>query len=178
MTAFFSHFVVNNILEGLIWFWVPAFLVIANDVFAYIFGITFGRTPLIKLSPKKTVEGFVGAFWSTLLFGVLWGTWFMRFNYMICPVHDLGVNAWSLMQCTPNPVFVWREWALWPPLTLFLTKMVCRYVDLSVKIPNFPFPVRLDDYDNPICTISIPPSFHVNFCFLGSSVWRILRFWL
>ncbi|KAF8235974.1 phosphatidate cytidylyltransferase [Tricholoma matsutake] len=118
-----SHFVVNNILEGLIWFWVPAFLVIANDVFAYIFGITFGRTPLIKLSPKKTVEGFIGAFWSTLFFGVLWGTWFMRFNYMICPVHDLGVNAWSSMQCTPNPVFVWREWAIWPPLAMFLSKM-------------------------------------------------------
>ena len=131
--VFFSHFVVNNILEGLIWFWVPAFLVIANDVFAYIFGITFGRTPLIKLSPKKTVEGFVGAFWSTLLFGVLWGTWFMRFNYMICPVHDLGVNAWSLMQCTPNPVFVWREWALWPPLTMFLSKMVCRYFECLLR---------------------------------------------
>jgi predicted CDP-diglyceride synthetase/phosphatidate cytidylyltransferase len=31
-------------------------------------GMTFGKTPLIKLSPKKTVEGFVGAFFSTLLF--------------------------------------------------------------------------------------------------------------
>jgi phosphatidate cytidylyltransferase len=99
--------------------------VIANDVFAYIFGISFGRTPLIKLSPKKTVEGFVGAFWSTIFFGVLWGTWFMRFNYMICPVHDLGVSAWSSMQCTPNPVFVWREWAIWPPLAMSLSKLVC-----------------------------------------------------
>jgi CDP-diglyceride synthetase len=34
-------------------------------------GMTFGKTPLIKLSPKKTVEGFVGAFFSTLLFGYL-----------------------------------------------------------------------------------------------------------
>ncbi|KAI9442477.1 cytidylyltransferase family-domain-containing protein [Lactarius indigo] len=57
-----SHFIMNNILEGLIWFFVPASLVICNDVFAYICGITMGRTPLIKLSPKKTVEGFVGAF--------------------------------------------------------------------------------------------------------------------
>jgi phosphatidate cytidylyltransferase len=31
----------------------------------------FGKTPLIKLSPKKTVEGFVGAFFSTLLFGYI-----------------------------------------------------------------------------------------------------------
>lgn len=37
---------------------------------AYICGKAFGRTPLIKLSPKKTVEGFVGAFFCTLLFGL------------------------------------------------------------------------------------------------------------
>ena len=27
---------------------------------AYVFGFFFGRTPLIKLSPKKTWEGFIG----------------------------------------------------------------------------------------------------------------------
>lgn len=116
-----SHFIVNNILEGLIWFWVPASLVICNDCFAYIWGKTLGRTPLIKLSPKKTVEGFVGAFWSTVIFAVIWGTYFMRFNYMICPVHDLGVSAWSSMQCVPNPVFVWKTLELWRPLATLLT---------------------------------------------------------
>ncbi|PPQ98638.1 hypothetical protein CVT24_003971 [Panaeolus cyanescens] len=115
-----SHFIVNNILEGLIWFWVPASLVICNDCFAYIWGITVGRTPLIKLSPKKTVEGFVGAFISTVIFAVLWGTYFMRFHYMICPVHDLGVSAWNSIQCTPNPVFIWRSFELWKPVAAFL----------------------------------------------------------
>lgn len=119
-----SHFIINNILEGLIWFWVPASLVICNDVFAYIWGKTFGRTPLIALSPSKTVEGFVGAFWSTMVFGVIWGTYFMQFNYMICPVHDLGVSAWSSMQCTPNPVFVWRDWQMWSPLAVALSTLV------------------------------------------------------
>ena len=33
----------------------------------------FGRTQLIKLSPKKTVEGFVGAFFSTVIFGYIVG---------------------------------------------------------------------------------------------------------
>jgi phosphatidate cytidylyltransferase len=28
----------------------------------------FGRTPLSPLSPKKTVEGFVGGLFSTLIF--------------------------------------------------------------------------------------------------------------
>ncbi|KAI0049890.1 phosphatidate cytidylyltransferase [Auriscalpium vulgare] len=119
-----SHFIVNNILEGLIWFWVPASLVICNDVFAYIWGISIGRTPLIKLSPKKTVEGFVGAFLSTIVFAIVWGTYFSRFNYMICPVHDLGVNAFSDIACTPNPVFVWRSWTIWAPVAKFLSTLL------------------------------------------------------
>ncbi|TFK21973.1 phosphatidate cytidylyltransferase [Coprinopsis marcescibilis] len=119
--VFSSHFIVNNILEGLIWFWVPASLVICNDCFAYIWGKTIGRTPLIKLSPKKTVEGFIGAFWSTLIFAVLWGTYFMRFQYMICPVHDLGVNAFTSIACKPNAVFVWRSVEIWKPLSVLLS---------------------------------------------------------
>ena len=52
-----SSFFVANIMEGLIWFLLPSSLVIFNDIMAYIFGFFFGRTPLIKLSPKKTWEG-------------------------------------------------------------------------------------------------------------------------
>lgn len=36
-----SHFIVNNILEGLIWFFIPASLVICNDVMAYVCGESF-----------------------------------------------------------------------------------------------------------------------------------------
>lgn len=89
---------------------MPASLVICNDVMAYICGKAFGRTPLIKLSPKKTVEGFVGAFICTLIFGWAWGTFFMRFNYMICPARDLGVTVLSNVKCKPNPVFIWRDY--------------------------------------------------------------------
>ena len=119
-----SHFIVDNILEGMIWFWVPASLVICNDVFAYVWGITVGRTPLIKLSPKKTVEGFIGAFFSTVVFGVVWATYFMRFDYMICPVHDLGVSAFDDLHCDPNPVFVWREWTIPTPAQALLSTVV------------------------------------------------------
>ena len=61
---------VGNIYNGLIWFIFPALLIIANDIFAYIFGIAFGRTPLISLSPKKTWEGFIGGFISTILWAL------------------------------------------------------------------------------------------------------------
>ncbi|SCV72395.1 BQ2448_3932 [Microbotryum intermedium] len=110
-----SHFIVNNILEGMIWFFIPATIVITNDIAAYACGMAFGRHQLIKLSPKKTVEGFVGAFFVTIaiavashpLYRVQVGTLFMRSDYMICPVQDLSSNAFSAASCKPNPVFNW-----------------------------------------------------------------------
>ena len=82
-----AHFIMNNIFEGMIWFFLPASLVITNDIFAYICGIAFGRTQLIKLSPKKTVEGFVGAWICTIIFGFAMTNILMRYKYFICPVN-------------------------------------------------------------------------------------------
>jgi phosphatidate cytidylyltransferase len=109
-------------------------------VFAYIWGITIGRTPLIALSPKKTVEGFVGAFWSTIVFGIFWGTYFMQFDYMICPVRDLGVSAWTSVTCTPNPVFVWQDLELWKPVSIFLSQLFGRSI---TTIPYATYHVHL-----------------------------------
>ncbi|CAK7206156.1 phosphatidate cytidylyltransferase [Sporothrix eucalyptigena] len=107
-----AHFVMNNIFEGMIWFFLPASLVITNDIFAYICGITFGRTQLIKLSPKKTVEGFVGAWIMTVIFGFFLSNILMRSKYFICPVTDLGANVFTGLQCDPNPVFLPRTYNL------------------------------------------------------------------
>ncbi|KAF9584688.1 hypothetical protein BGW38_005565 [Lunasporangiospora selenospora] len=109
-----SHFIINNIFEGLIWFFLPVSLVIANDIWAYIFGFFWGRTPLIKLSPKKTVEGFVGGWIMTIFFGMLFATLFLRYPYMICPVKDLSATAFSGLTCEPNPVFVPEKYFLRP----------------------------------------------------------------
>ena len=103
-----AHFIINNIFEGMIWFFLPVSLVILNDIFAYICGITFGRTQLIKLSPKKTVEGFVGAWICTLVFGFFMTNELMQYSYFICPVNDLGANFFTGLQCVPNPVFTRR----------------------------------------------------------------------
>ncbi|GAA6033254.1 hypothetical protein JCM8097_003018 [Rhodosporidiobolus ruineniae] len=131
-----SHFIVNNILEGMIWFWVPASLVIINDVAAYVCGMLFGRHQLIKLSPKKTVEGFVGAFFVTIIFAVGWSTLFMRYPYMICPAQDLSTSAFSHITCRPNPVFVWREF----PLPASVTKALEPFLRRSItSIPWAPF---------------------------------------
>jgi phosphatidate cytidylyltransferase len=66
-----SSAIINNIYEGLVWFIFPCLLVISNDTFAYIFGFFLGKTRLIELSPKKTWEGFVGGFFSTLFWAML-----------------------------------------------------------------------------------------------------------
>lgn len=52
-------------------FIVPVSMIICNDVMAYMFGFFFGKTPLIKLSPKKTWEGFIGGWLSTIVFGMI-----------------------------------------------------------------------------------------------------------
>ncbi|KAJ2972061.1 hypothetical protein NQ176_g7373 [Zarea fungicola] len=101
-----AHFVMNNIFEGMFWFFLPASLVITNDIFAYICGIAFGRTQLIKLSPKKTVEGFVGAWIMTVIFGAFLTSIMTKSKFFICPVNDLGANIFTGLQCEPNPVFL------------------------------------------------------------------------
>ncbi|ELR06996.1 hypothetical protein VC83_06785 [Pseudogymnoascus destructans] len=107
-----THFIMNNIFEGMVWFFLPVSLVICNDIFAYLCGITFGRTQLIKLSPKKTVEGFVGAWVLTVIFGVFLTNVLMRYDYFICPVNDLGANIWTGLHCKVNPVFLTQEYPL------------------------------------------------------------------
>ncbi|CDQ73080.1 unnamed protein product [Oncorhynchus mykiss] len=81
-----SHLIIHNLFEGMIWFIVPISCVICNDIMAYMFGFFFGRTPLIKLSPKKTWEGFIGGFFSTVVFGILLSYVMAGYSFFVCPV--------------------------------------------------------------------------------------------
>lgn len=71
--------VFSNILEGRIWFFIPAILVILNDIWAYFGGMLFGRkifkTNLIDVSPKKTWEGFYVGIIMTIICGLGFATW-------------------------------------------------------------------------------------------------------
>eukprot|EP00871_Galdieria_phlegrea_P003131 jgi/Galph1/3819/GphlegSOOS_G2485.1 len=64
-----AHFMILNTRQGMIWFLLPACLVIVNDIFAYLVGFFFGRTKLTALSPKKTWEGYIGGGLATVMFG-------------------------------------------------------------------------------------------------------------
>ncbi|KAG6469309.1 hypothetical protein ZIOFF_074017 [Zingiber officinale] len=84
------------------WFLLPASLIIINDIAAYFFGFFFGRTPLIKLSPKKTWEGFIGASVTTLLAAFMLSNILGRFQWLTCPRKDLS-TGW--LHCDPGPLF-------------------------------------------------------------------------
>ncbi|CAA0829058.1 Phosphatidate cytidylyltransferase 2 [Striga hermonthica] len=97
-----SSFTVANIFEGIFWFLLPASLIVINDIAAYIFGFFFGKTPLIKLSPKKTWEGFIGASVATMISAFLLANILGRFQWLTCPRKDLS-TGW--LQCDPGPLF-------------------------------------------------------------------------
>uniref|UniRef100_A0A5B6Z9Z0 Phosphatidate cytidylyltransferase n=1 Tax=Davidia involucrata TaxID=16924 RepID=A0A5B6Z9Z0_DAVIN len=97
-----SSFTVANIFEGIIWFLLPASLIVINDIAAYFFGFFFGRTPLIKLSPKKTWEGFIGASFTTIISAFVLANIMGRFQWLTCPRKDLS-TGW--LHCDPGPSF-------------------------------------------------------------------------
>lgn len=97
-----SSFFVSNVFEGLIWFLLPSALIIVNDIMAYLAGFLFGRTPLIKLSPKKTWEGFFGGFIGTVISGYVLAAWFSRMKWMTCPRQDLSMRP---LECEPDDIF-------------------------------------------------------------------------
>ncbi|OUM57428.1 hypothetical protein PIROE2DRAFT_17597 [Piromyces sp. E2] len=104
--VFQAHFLINNVLQGIIWFLLPASLVIVNDIAAYVCGFFWGRTPLIQLSPKKTWEGFIGAFFLTVIWGFIFTLVLIQFDYFICPAADLHTNVLVNHTCEPDPVFI------------------------------------------------------------------------
>ncbi len=66
-------------------------IVWANDVFAYLFGVAFGKHKMCpKISPKKSWEGFVGGIMSACGFGVLMG-WWLQGNLLMWGIFGLLV---------------------------------------------------------------------------------------
>ncbi|CAG9859250.1 unnamed protein product [Phyllotreta striolata] len=102
-----TYMIIQVMFEGIIWLVVSLWLVILNDIFAYLFGKYFGKTPLISLSPKKTVEGFVMGGLSTFVLGVLISYLFCHFKYFVCPVKYEEINGEIVhfSNCTPSDLF-------------------------------------------------------------------------
>ncbi|KAL1494682.1 hypothetical protein ABEB36_010246 [Hypothenemus hampei] len=102
-----SYMIIQNLFEGLIWVVMPVTLVFVNDIFAYIFGRIYGKTPLIQVSPKKTLEGFIGGGIGTLLLGTIIAWILCHIDHMVCPTkfYILEDSIKMSTECTRTPIF-------------------------------------------------------------------------
>jgi phosphatidate cytidylyltransferase len=107
-----SYLIIRNIFQGLIWFIVPVSMIICNDVMAYMFGFFFGKTPLIKLSPKKTWEGFIGGGLSTVVFGLMVSYVLCDIPHFVCPIEFNEELGKMTLDCEPSPLFRPQEYSL------------------------------------------------------------------
>eukprot|EP00914_Ancora_sagittata_P029206 GHVO01057727.1.p1 GENE.GHVO01057727.1~~GHVO01057727.1.p1 ORF type:complete len:465 (-),score=22.04 GHVO01057727.1:304-1674(-) len=98
---------------GMIWFILCVSLVVTNDCFAFAIGRSIGRTKLIRLSPNKTVEGFVGAAIVTFIFSLISISILSRMDALICPNHIVKFvpfGMWYDLECDPVEVFVTKTY--------------------------------------------------------------------
>ncbi|KAJ3267689.1 hypothetical protein HK104_005704 [Borealophlyctis nickersoniae] len=137
-----SHFIINNIFEGLVWFVLPVSLVICNDITAYVCGFFWGRTQLIRISPKKTWEGFIGALVCTVIFGFVFSGYLAQFPYMYCPLRDPRTSSITGVTCTPNPVFVASSVRI-PPAMMALLRRILRALHTTPPTTLSIYPIQL-----------------------------------
>lgn len=131
-----SSFTVANIFEGIFWFLLPASLIVINDIFAYIFGFFFGRTPLIKLSPKKTWEGFIGASVTTIISAFVLANVLGHYQWLTCPRKDLS-TGW--LHCDPGPLFkpepfTLPAWSPWKEISILPVQWHAVWLGLFASI--------------------------------------------
>ncbi|CAG2165131.1 unnamed protein product [Oppiella nova] len=141
-----SYLILQNMFEGLIWFIVPVSMIVCNDVMAYLFGFFFGKTPLIKLSPKKTWEGFIGGGILTVILGMIFSAVLCQYKYFVCPIEYSEDLERTTMDCEPSPLFHPTEYHF-PvelayvnkllPLNIPMTVTMCPFVLHSLSLSLF-----------------------------------------
>ena len=95
-----SSLIISNIFNGLVWFLIPVSLVIVNDISAYIWGRMLGKHRLTPLSPKKTWEGFIGAFFTTIVWCYFFTEALIKYESVLCPVNHIGVKPFEIFNMT------------------------------------------------------------------------------
>lgn len=105
LVVFQSHLIIDNILNGIIWIVLPSSLVVVNDIFAYLCGKIFGRTQLIEISPKKTVEGFVGAWFCTGISAMILSILLSKSDYFVCSATNFTTNIFNYPHCDRILIF-------------------------------------------------------------------------
>ncbi|MBV8151645.1 MAG: phosphatidate cytidylyltransferase, partial [Candidatus Eremiobacteraeota bacterium] len=100
-----SYFVtIRGIPELGFWLTLYAIFIIAfTDIFAMLVGVSIGRTPLTRISPKKTVEGALGGLVAAVGVGIVMGmtpqiglTWWQGAS--IAAITSLAAQAGDLVE--------------------------------------------------------------------------------
>uniref|UniRef100_A0A914E0V1 Phosphatidate cytidylyltransferase n=1 Tax=Acrobeloides nanus TaxID=290746 RepID=A0A914E0V1_9BILA len=128
-----SFLIIQNIFQGLIWFLMPVSMIICCDIMSYMFGFFWGKTPLIKLSPKKTWEGFIGGAFSTVVFGLILAYFLLRNPYFVCPIESYYEDR---QNCTIPLTFYPDDFNIPRPFSLVFTIMKKPAI---IRIPPFMF---------------------------------------
>uniref|UniRef100_A0A183BB61 phosphatidate cytidylyltransferase n=1 Tax=Echinostoma caproni TaxID=27848 RepID=A0A183BB61_9TREM len=120
-SSFYSRILSSTIFSMVSFGFYPVSLVICNDIVAYVCGFFFGNTPLIKLSSKKTCEGFIGGGLATVVFGFVLALIIIRYYYFVCLLEWNDTEGCLTAECTRNSVFVPRTYYVsnWPFMVPF-----------------------------------------------------------
>jgi len=132
-----SYLIIQNMFQGMVWFIMPIMMVIINDIMAYMFGFCFGRTPLIKLSPKKTWEGYVGGGFATVLMSFGLAYFMCQFPYFVCPIEYSSELERMTMSCEPSALFRPQEYQLTQTLTTWR-----RILGMKETLTVYPFMIH------------------------------------
>ena len=86
---------VNNYYEPLIIFSFLS-LIWISDSAAYVFGVNFGKRPLLKsVSPKKSIEGFLGGLFFSVLLSIMFSK-YIELNFTLLQWLIIGVLTSAL----------------------------------------------------------------------------------
>jgi len=119
-------YAIKNIVRGKFYYFYPAILVISNDIFAYIVGKTIGKRQLFSLSPNKTLEGFIGAFFFTTVTGAFLSH--LKLKYKMFPD---GLDVIMALPCSSTIKH------LEIPVLYFHNLMFCGYASFVAPFAGF-----------------------------------------
>jgi phosphatidate cytidylyltransferase len=94
VTFLMSHIVLLNNLEyGAVLIWLPFLTAWFTDSSAYFVGISIGKHKIVPaISPKKSLEGFVGGIIGSSVLTTLFGVIITRYGYDIALVHFIIIG--------------------------------------------------------------------------------------
>jgi phosphatidate cytidylyltransferase len=88
--AYMANCMASLIQFGRVWALFVPLIVSVNDTMAYVCGVTTGKTPLISLSPNKTLEGFVGGAVFTCIAAYFAVGQIFKVEWLACPFNHFS----------------------------------------------------------------------------------------